>query len=106
MTVVTNTGRRSGDEIVQIYVHQRAGRSARPARELKSFERVTLAPGESRTVKFVLNDGRLSYWNAQSETQVVESGEFDIWIGSSSDATAHATLTVDGLTEARSRSLR
>ena len=47
---VTNTGSREGDEVVQLYIHQKAGSDSRPMRELKGFERVTLKPGETKTV--------------------------------------------------------
>jgi hypothetical protein len=55
-TRVTNTGDRAGDEVVQLYIHQQAGRASRPVRELKGFQRVTLKPGETRTVSFVLDE--------------------------------------------------
>jgi hypothetical protein len=51
---VTNTGGIAGDEVVQLYIHQRAGLSSRPIRELKGFERAGLQPGESKTVRFTL----------------------------------------------------
>ena len=61
---VTNTGEREADEVVQLYLHQRHGSASRPVRELKGFERVTLAAGESRTVRFTLGPEQRRYWNA------------------------------------------
>lgn len=57
-TTVTNSGDRAGDEVVQLYIHQQAGRASRPVRELKGFQRVTLKPGETRTVSFTLDESR------------------------------------------------
>ncbi|MCK7474011.1 MAG: fibronectin type III-like domain-contianing protein [Rhodopseudomonas palustris] len=50
---------------MQLYIHQRYGSAARPVRELKGFQRVTLEPGERRTVQFTLGPQQLRYWNAQ-----------------------------------------
>ena len=60
---VQNTGAVAGDEVVQLYVHQRYGSDSRPVRELKGFERVTLAPGETKTVRFTLGPDELRYWS-------------------------------------------
>ena len=61
---VTNAGERAGDEVAQLYIHQRHGSASRPVRELKGFQRVTLAAGESRTLRFPLGPDELRYWNA------------------------------------------
>src|SRR6185312_1821040 len=61
---LTNTGKRTGDEVAQLYIHQRYGTSARPVRELKGFQRVTLKPGETRTLTFTLKPDDLRYWSA------------------------------------------
>jgi beta-glucosidase len=90
---VQNTGSRQGDEVVQLYIHQRAGRASSPVRLLKGFERVTLAPGETKTVHFTLSDDSLSYWSAADHKWVRDAGDFDVWVGSDSNADLHATLT-------------
>ncbi len=93
-TRVTNIGTLTGDEVVQLYVHQRAGRAMRPARELKAFQRVTLAPGESREVRFCIDGETLSYWNASERRTLLDPGRFDLWIGTSAEAELHLELTV------------
>lgn len=95
-TEVANTGRRAGDEVVQLYIHQRAGRASRPVRELKGFQRITLQPGERRTVTFNLDEASVRYWNPAVKDWVVDPGTFDLWVGSSSRASNHATFTVAG----------
>lgn len=89
---VKNTGAVAGDEVVQLYIHQQAGLASRPVRELKGFQRVTLKPGESRTVTFPLGPNELQYWNGQVKKWIVEAETFDIWAGGDSTATLHATL--------------
>jgi beta-glucosidase len=86
---VENTGRRTGDEVAQLYIHQRYGSSSRPVRELKGFERVTLAPGQKRTVRFTLGKPELTYWSGAAKAWVQEPTVFDLWVGS--DATASLT---------------
>jgi beta-glucosidase len=78
---VTNAGDREADEVVQLYVHQRHGTASRPARELKGFERIALAAGESRTVRFALGPEQLRYWNAAKRDWVLDDSTFDIWVG-------------------------
>ena len=91
---VTNTGAVAGDAVAQIYVHQRAGSAARPVRELKGFRRVTLKPGETRTIRFPIGKDELRYWSAATRQWVVEPGTFDVWAGGDSTAALHAELTV------------
>jgi beta-glucosidase len=64
-------------------------------RELKGFQRITLQPGERRTVSFTLDETSVKYWNA-AEKGWVDPGTFDVWVGNSSNATAHATFEVAG----------
>jgi len=90
--VVTNTGARAGDETAQLYIHQRAGRATRPVRELKGFQRVSLAPGERRTLTFPLGEAELKYWSSAEREWVVDPGVFDIWIGGDSRAEMHASF--------------
>ena len=91
---VTNTGSVAGDEVVQLYVHQRAGSTSRPMRELKGFERVALQPGESKTVHFPIGPKEVSYWSSARKAWVEEAEEFDVWAGNSSAAEAHAIFKV------------
>ena len=93
---MTNSGARIGDEVVQLYIHQRAGRASRPVRLLQGFERITLAPGESRKVSFTLDESNIRYWNSVERTWVIDPGTFDVWVGNSSTADAHATFTLGG----------
>jgi beta-glucosidase len=91
---VTNTGSVPGDAVAQLYVHQRYGSASRPVRQLKGFNRVTLQPGESRTLTFPLGKDELQYWNPQTRQWIEEPSEFDVWAGEDSTATLHASLTV------------
>ena len=90
---VENTGASTGDEVAQIYVHQQYGSSSRPVRELKGFERITLAAHEKRTVHFKLGSGELSYWSAAKRAWVVEPARFDVWVGPDSKASLHGNFT-------------
>jgi beta-glucosidase len=91
---VQNTGDRAGDDIVQLYVHQRAGSASRPVRELKGFERVTLAAGEKRTITFPLTRNELQFWSPQTKQWIVEPEQFDVWVGEDSTAKTHAEFSV------------
>ncbi len=82
---VTNTGRRAGDEVVQLYIRDTVSSVSRPVKELRGFERVTLAPGEKKTVTFTLGPEALSLVNRHMQ-RVVEPGRFDVMVGS---LTAH-----------------
>jgi beta-glucosidase len=95
-TTVANTGVRAGDEVVQLYIHQQAGRASRPVRELKGFKRVTLQPGERRVVSFDLDEVSVQYWSAAAKDWVIDPGTFDLWVGASSNAAQHATFAVGG----------
>lgn len=90
---VTNTGKRDADEVVQLYVHDLVASIARPVKELKGFERIHLAAGESKTVTFTIGADQLSFYNADLK-KVVEPGEFDIMVGSNSRDVKKARLTV------------
>ena len=91
---VTNTGSIAGDEVVQLYTHQRAGSASRPVRELKGFERVTVNAGETRTVTLSLDSNTLGFWSPQTHTWSIEPGDFDLWVGNDAAATDHTTFTV------------
>ncbi len=90
---VENTGGHAADEVAQIYVHQRSGRASRPVRELKGFERVTLAPHEHKTLKFTLENRDLMYWSGAEKTWVADASQFDLYAGDSADAELHGTFT-------------
>jgi beta-glucosidase len=90
---VRNTGTRAGDETVQLYVRDKIGSVTRPLKELKAFERVSLQSGETRTVRFVLDERAFRMWNERMQ-RVVEPGEFEIMVGSDSVRLKNATLTV------------
>ncbi|MDX3910748.1 MAG: glycoside hydrolase family 3 N-terminal domain-containing protein [Sphingobium sp.] len=90
---VRNSGSRAGDEVVQIYVHDRTASVTRPIKELKGFERVTLQPGESRTVRVTLGSDAFALWNQEME-EVVEPGLFDIMAGPNSRDLKSVTLEI------------
>ncbi len=90
---VTNTGSREGDEVPQLYLHQRVASVTQPVMQLKGFERITLKPGEKRTVEFTINSGMLSILNTDMH-RVVEPGIFDVMVGPSSADTKKVALKV------------
>ena len=90
---VANTGRRAGDEVVQLYVRDDEATVTRPVLELKHFQRVTLQPGEKRTMTFDLKPADLAFWNVEMH-RVVEPGTFTISAGNSSTALKTTSLTV------------
>jgi beta-glucosidase len=80
---IENTGRQSGTEVVQLYVHDRSAPTARPVRELKSFQRISLRPGEKKTVAFSVDANDLGSYDLQMHW-VVPSGTYDVWIAPNS----------------------
>ncbi len=91
---VTNTGKVAGDEVAQIYIHQRWGSDSRPMRELKGFERVPLQPGETKAVTFRLGPDELRYWSTSAGKWIQDAAAFDVWLGADSTATLHAEFEV------------
>lgn len=92
---VTNTGRRAGDEVVQLYVRHPHSAVTRPKKELKGFRRITLEPGETRTVELSLTASELAYWDADVDRWVVEEGSLVMEVGASSeDIRARWTISV------------
>lgn len=81
---VRNTGSVKGKEVIQLYVRDVQGSVIRPDKELKGFDKVQLAPGEQKTVTFTLDKRSFAYYDTDIHDWVVESGEFDILIGKSS----------------------
>ena len=90
---LTNSGRRDGVEVVQLYIRDRVGSSTRPVQELKGFQRVALKAGESRDVSFTIDVSLLKYYDFDLR-YVAEPGEFDVMIGGASDAVKQASFTL------------
>jgi len=90
---VENTGRRAGDEVAQLYIRDVAASVTRPVRELRGFERITLRPGEKRTVEFRLTAEHLGFYNRDMRF-VVEPGEFRVYVGPNSAEAMEAKFEV------------
>ena len=90
---VTNTGKVEGTEVVQFYIRDMVGSIARPVQELKGFERISLKPGESRTVTFTINADLLKFYNKDLE-YVCEPGQFEAMIGPNSRDVQRLTFTL------------
>ena len=98
---VTNTGSVAGTEIVQLYVAKKNSELFRPARELKGFARVTLAPGEKQRITLTLDDKAFRFWNVKANCWEIEGGEYELLVGASVEdirlcekITVHGTATV------------
>ena len=91
---VTNTGEVGADEIVQMYIRDLVSSVTRPVKELKGFERVSLAPGETKTVTFAITPASLQFYDRDMQ-RVVEPGEFEIMVGNSSISHKTTILTVE-----------
>jgi beta-glucosidase len=90
---LTNSGERNGSEVVQLYVHDKVASMVRPVKELKAFQRVMLAPGESATLTFHVPVDMLNFTDRRGK-RIVEPGEFELMVGSSS-ADIHGTVTAN-----------
>jgi beta-glucosidase len=91
---VTNTGAVRADEVVQLYVHAVVSMPVRPVEELKDFQRITLNPGETRTVSFALTPDKLEAYDINMR-RTVERGDFEVLVGRSSADVLKAVLTVE-----------
>ena len=98
---VTNTGSVAGTEIVQLYVAKKNSALFRPARELKGFARVTLAPGEKQRITIMLDDKAFRFWNVKANRWEIEGGEYELLVGASVEdirlcekISVHGTATV------------
>ena len=80
---VTNTGDVTGDEVVQMYIRDKVSSVTRPVKELKGFKRITLEPGETKTVTLSITPEKLQFYDRNMK-RVVEPGEFDIMVGTNS----------------------
>ena len=93
---VTNTGTRAGQEVVQLYVRDEKSRLERPEKELKGFAKISLQPGETKTVSLKLGMRSLAYFDDAKPAWVADAGRFEVLIGSSSlDLGAHASFTLN-----------
>ncbi len=81
---VRNSGGRAGDEVVQLYVRDVQASVKRPAKQLLGFERISLKPGETKTVSFSVSPGRLAFWDETTKAWIVEPGAFEVMVGGSS----------------------
>lgn len=90
---LSNSGAMAADEIVQLYIRDRVASVTRPVRELKKFDRVHLAAGQTEIVVFELHTDDLAFWR-RSGSHGAEPGMFDIWVGGDSNAQLHAEFTV------------
>ena len=79
-----NTGRRAGEEVVQLYVRHEQSALEHPAEELRGFQRVALQPGETKTVEISLPASSLAYWDTGKRSFVVEPGKLELRVGASS----------------------
>lgn len=92
---IKNTGKRAGDEVVQMYVKHLESAVERPIKELRGFQRITLQPGETKTVRMPLKGSELTYWDAAAHSFVVEPGKLGIMLGASSaDVRLEKTIEV------------
>ena len=82
---ITNSGRHTAEEVVQLYTHDRVASITRPVRELKAFRKIKLAPGQSEVVSFTIKPSQLQFYGV-NDRPVVEPGMFDVWIAPSAEA--------------------
>jgi beta-glucosidase len=99
---VKNTSDVAGDEVVQLYTHQRWGSESRPVRELKGFSRIPLAAGESKTVRLHLSPADIAFWSSSAHHRSCQASTYDVWVGDSSAATNHAQFEVRTTLEVKS----
>jgi beta-glucosidase len=90
---VTNTGSRAGDEVVQLYIHDPVARIEQPVRRLRGFQRVTLAPGATRTLRFTLGRDDWGYYDNRGQF-VVQPGRIDVYAGDTSATDQKASFRV------------
>jgi len=89
---VTNTGKRAGTETVQLYIRDLVSSVTRPVKELKGFQKISLQPGETKTVSLAIMPDSLAFYDVKLK-YVVEPGEFEIMVGNSSrDGDLHKVI--------------
>jgi beta-glucosidase len=91
---ITNSGEMDGNEIVQLYIRDKVSSVTRPVMELKDFARILLKSGETKTVNFTIDKTKLMFWDINMQ-YVLEPGEFDIMVGSSSVDVKTVTFSVE-----------
>jgi len=91
---ITNTGKVKGKEVVQMYIHDRYASATRPIRELKGFQIVELEPRESKTVTFKIDRSLLEFYSGNNRWEA-EPGDFDIYIGTNSNAKLKASFVLN-----------
>jgi beta-glucosidase len=90
---IENTGKREGTEVVQLYVHDRVAPTSRPVRELKGFQRVSLAPGEHKTVEFEVKANDIGSYDPAMHW-IVPTGTYDVWVAPDSASGVQGTFEV------------
>ena len=88
---ITNTGKYAGEEIVQLYIRDKVAAPVRPVKELKDFKKISLQPGESKTIQFTIDKEKLSFYNEKLQW-ITQPGEFELMIGASSSDIRLRTL--------------
>ena len=96
---VRNSGARSGEEIVQLYVRDDVASVSRPVKELKAFRRVALAPGETKRVEFTITKHDLEFWS--NDHWIAEPGEFTVWIAPDPDSGLQGKFTLSAKAAAK-----
>ncbi|MGI8486896.1 MAG: fibronectin type III-like domain-contianing protein [Thermomicrobiales bacterium] len=92
---ITNTGNVAGKEVVQLYIHDQRSRLSRPGKELKGFQKVELAQGETKRDSFTIERSALAYWDDRDHLWIAEAGTFDVLVGrSAGHIESRATFTL------------
>ena len=91
---VTNTGNKTGKEVVQLYIRDLVGSSTRPVKELKGFQKINLKPGETKELNFNITEEELKFYNSDLQ-YVSEPGDFKVFIGGNSRDVKEATFKLD-----------
>ena len=92
--ILQNTGEIPGEEVVQLYIRDIIASTTRPVKELKGFKKVMLKSGESRKISFILTKNELGFYNNEGDF-IFESGDFDIWVGTSSADGLHTVVSIE-----------
>jgi len=91
---ITNTGNRSGEEVVQLYIRDLVGSITRPIKELKGFQKISLQKGETKTITFTISKDALQFYTVNKIFEV-EAGDFEVWIGGDSVTNLKTTFSVE-----------
>ena len=94
---ITNTGKRAGEEVVELYIHDPQPQIDKPVRELKGFSKIALQPGETKTVQFTIQPRDLAYFDVPGHQWKADAGGYEIEVGASSrDIRQTAALQLSG----------